>query len=150
MILQGESEDCLDDSSFGIRKASTTGHSFYEGFNSIIYYYYMEVFDIRTLIVLPLLVLGLLCAVSNTYAQAGQNSGSAMASSSGMTYPAYDWLSPGYTYHYSWYPFYYYGSYPYRYYYPYYYPNYYYNQYYNYPYSYSYWYPYTYNNYWWY
>ena len=103
--------------------------------------------DIRILIILSLLVLGLLCAVSNAHAQASQDSGSAMAVSSGMTYPAYDWLSPGFTYHYSWYPYHYYSAYPFRYYYPHYYP-YYYPYYYSYPYSYGYWYPYTYSNYW--
>ncbi len=107
----------------------------------------MEVTDIRTLIVISLLVLGLLCTLG-----VAQPYGSDLGSSTTTrTYLAYDWLYPDYLYrypgyYYSWYPVPYYNTYPYViYYYPY---NYYYPYtYYYYPYTYYRWYPYTYTYY---
>jgi len=93
------------------------------------------------LIMLPLLTLGLLCAIA--IAQPGYESAD---QNSQMTFPnGHDWLTPDYLYYPSyysrWYPSYYYSWYPsYSYYYPY---NYYY-------YPYSYYYPYRYYNYYWY
>jgi hypothetical protein len=98
--------------------------------------------EIRQLIMLPLLMLGLFCALSVAQPHDERGSKSPTAYSHKMTYPAHDWLSPdpGYWHsgYYNWHPGYYYSWYtfPTYNYYPYYYPYYYYN----YPYYPYYWY----------
>ena len=106
-----------------------------------------EVFVIRAIMVLPLLILGLLCTMAA--AQPSEYGGRGHGNSGyGNPSSHYDWLSPGgmyYTYSY-YYP--YNNYYPYSYYYP---SSYYYTYYYPYSYSYpSYWYPTRYNYRYWY
>jgi len=96
----------------------------------------MEVFVIKAIMVLPLLVLGLLCTMAAAQPSGYGDSGHLMTSTH-WTHPSHDWLS-------SWDSYYSYSYYPYNYYYP---SSYYYNYYpYNYYYTnynpYNYYYPY--------